>query len=61
MTAFLVILSLLVAFVGIPFTAPVTAGVYLIGVSCLFAIFARIAQADRQQSEMLKIIKASHL
>jgi len=52
MAAFLVILSLVIAFFGLVFSSRATIGMCVIGLACLVAILARIAQAAAQHDAM---------
>ena len=52
----LIIISSIVAVIGLTQTTNVTLGVGLIASACLLAIFARIAQAQKQQKEIKEIL-----
>jgi len=53
MVPVLVLVALLFGFAGFLFSSSATAGVYLSSVACLFAIFARLVQADQHHRALL--------
>lgn len=48
----LILLAIVCAAAGLLFASQATFGVALVGIACLLAILARIAQADRQHKEV---------
>ena len=54
--AFLIALAVLVGLAGLLFLSNATTGVGVICFACLFAIFARIAQAEEQHKELKRLL-----
>ena len=55
-SSLLVIAAILLGLVAWAFVSEATLGVAIIGVACLCGILARIAQADHQQKNSLKML-----
>ena len=53
----LMVLSVISLIIGLAMLTNATIGVGVIAVSCLFAIFARIAQASSHHEELMKSLK----
>ena len=53
----LVILSLVIAFIGLAVSTQVSIGAGLAGVACLFGIFARLAQASAQHRRVMEALE----
>jgi hypothetical protein len=53
----LVVLAVLVAAVSLLGTSSATSGVWMIGVACLLAVFARMVQAGEHHAAIIKVTK----
>jgi len=53
----LFIISIVIGIAGLIFLSEATTGVGLIGLACLFGIFARIAQAASNNNKIIKLLK----
>jgi hypothetical protein len=56
MAAILLILALIIAGFGMMSLTQATMGVGILAIACLFAIFARIAQASAHQKELKRLL-----
>jgi len=57
MYALLTLLAAIAMLAGIFFLSDATMGVGLIGLACLFGIYARITQAQKQHAELVEILE----
>ncbi len=55
----LFIISIVLGLAGLLFLSEATTGVGLIGLACLFGIFARITQAASNNNKIIKLIENS--
>lgn len=56
MTALLILVAIAVTLYGLTLATEVTAGVAIISIGLLFAVLARIVQADAHQRALLKAV-----